>query len=724
MSSGRGGGGIAAILYTLKKGREAGGILKMYRAMRTKNACKTCALGMGGKRGGMVNESGQFPEVCKKSLQAMDADMQGRITPEFFQQTSLDQMRSMTPRQLEMSGRLSTPLIAAPGDTHYRPISWDDALERVAEKLRETDPLESFFYFSGRSSNEAGFLLQLMARIYGTNHVNNCSYYCHQASGVGLSTVTGSGTATIVLEDLDQCDLLFLIGANPASNHPRLMRTIVDLRRRGGRVVVINPVREPALEKFRVPSDWRSLLFGSKTCDLYLQPKAGGDIHLLSGIAKHLIESDAVDQEFVDQFADGWSEFQAQIESSTWEEIVEGSGISREQISEVSGLYRASQKTVFAWAMGITHHSHGVGNVQMIGNLAIMRGMIGREGCGLLPLRGHSNVQGIGSMGVVPKLKKAVFDKVEAELGVELPTHKGLDTLGCMEAAEQGEMRTAICLGGNLYGSNPDAAYARRAMNQLDQVVYLSTTLNTGHAAGLAKETIILPVQARDEEKQVTTQESMYNFVRISDGGEQRIEGLRSEVEIIADLGSRLFDASLLDWQSLREHGEIRKAIAKIIPGYQEIEKAGETKKEFLVEGRTFHQPNFATDSGRAKMHAVPLPPIESDDGFTLITVRSEGQFNTVVYDEDDRYRGQERRNVVLMNPDDMTKHGFKENQPVRVSSNTGAMPNQLVRSFDVARGSVVMYFPEANILIPRHADPKSKTPAFKSAPVRIEPQT
>ncbi|MCH7903034.1 MAG: FdhF/YdeP family oxidoreductase [Armatimonadetes bacterium] len=718
MRARRSGGGFAALSYSLKKARDAGGFLKMYRALRSRNACKTCALGMGGQKGGMVNERGQFPEVCKKSIQAMAADMQGRVPQEFFEEFDLEQLKRFSPRQLEAAGRLVEPMYAGPDDEHYRTISWDDALDKVADQLKKTEPKESFFYFSGRSSNEAGFLLQLVARLYGTNHVSNCSYYCHQASGVALSSVTGSGTATIVLEDLAGCDLIFLIGANPASNHPRLMRTMVELRRRGGKVIVVNPLREVGLERFRVPSDVRSMLFGSKTCDLYVQPHAGGDIAFLAGVAKATIELGAESQEFVEQFAEDWEPFRDHVIALSWDEIVAAGGVDRETIEQVASIYAQSEKTVFCWAMGITHHEHGVGNVQMIANLAMTRGMLGRPNCGLLPLRGHSNVQGIGSMGVVPKMKKQVFERLQTHFGVSIPSWKGLDTLGSIAAAAEGKMRTAWCLGGNLYGSNPDAAFAHSALSKLDQIVYLSTALNTGHALGRGKETIILPVLARDEEQQSTTQESMFSFVRLSDGGPQRLRGPRSEVSVIADVAERVFgNTTPVDWTSLRQHGKIRAAIAAIIPGYEKIASIDKTKKEFQIEGRTFHEPRFPTESGRAKFHVVPLP--SAPDGLRMITVRSEGQFNTVVYEEEDAYRGQKRRDVVMMHPSDIAQLGFSVGQLAEVSSEIGSM-TATVREIDVRPGTVVMYYPEANAIIPRRADPASRTPAFKSTPVSI----
>ncbi len=304
------GGGWPAVWYTWRKARQAGGILKLWRAMRSKNACKTCALGMGGQRGGMVNELGHFPEVCKKSLQAMVADMQGAIRTDFWQQYSPRELQQLSPRELEACGRLVEPVVYTAETGRYMPITWHDALDRIVAKLRAITPDETFWYFSGRSSNEAGFLLQLFARLYGTNNVNNCSYYCHQASGVGLASVTGSGTATIELEDLEHADLVFLIGGNPASNHPRLIRTLMQVRRRGGEVIVINPIVETGLVRFNVPSDVRSLLFGTKIASCYVQPHIGGDLALLTGVAKCIVEYKAHDESFLNDHCQGWPELE------------------------------------------------------------------------------------------------------------------------------------------------------------------------------------------------------------------------------------------------------------------------------------------------------------------------------------------------------------------------------------------------------------------------------
>jgi anaerobic selenocysteine-containing dehydrogenase len=340
-----------------------------------------------------------------------------------------------------------------------------------------------------------------------------------------------------------------------------------------------------------------------------------------------------------------------------------------------------------------------------------------------MPIRGHSNVQGIGSMGVTPKLKDEVYQRLVQELGVKLPTTEGLDTLGCMVAAEERRLKVGVCLGGNLYGSNPDAKYAAQAISKLDLCVYLNTTLNTGHAHGLAKETVILPVLARDEEPYFTTQESMFNFVRLSDGGPSRLTGPRGEVHIIADLAERVLgNAGPVNWRAMNDTRNIRDKIATAIPGFQKIRQIDQSKAEFQIEGRTFHTPEFPTPSGKAILHCHTLPPLKSAAGqLRLMTVRSEGQFNTVVYEVEDLYRGQERRDVILMHPEDMRTLGLSENQRVRVFNEIGTLSPILVRTFpEIKAGNVLMYYPEANELVPRSIDPKSKTPAFKNILVSI----
>jgi molybdopterin-dependent oxidoreductase alpha subunit len=637
-------------------------------------------------------------------------------------------MSRWTPRQLEASGRLIQPVLYEEGSSHYRTITWSDAFDRIANKLKSIVPDETFWYFSGRSSNEAGFLLQLFARVFGTNNVNNCSYYCHQASGVGLQSSLGTGTATVVLEDLDRCDTVYIIGGNPPSNHPRLMTSLMHLRRRGGSVVVINPMKELGLIRFKVPSDPISMLFGTKIATDYIQPHIGGDLALLTGIAKAVVEFNLHDADFLQKHCNDADAYLETLRKTTWGEIVAKSGVDRGTMEGLARQYGSSQGAVFSWTMGITHHTHGVQNVQAIANLALLRGMIGRPGAGMMPIRGHSNIQGIGSVGVTPKLKDEIFNNLTQKFGVALPTTPGKDTLACIESAHRGTCKFAFCLGGNLYGSNPDSQFAAEALSSLDMLVMLNTTLNTGHSNGLAKTTIILPVLARDEEPEPTTQESMFNYVRLSDGGPRRLPGPRSEVHVIAQIARRVLgNNAAIDWEQMEQTNTIRNWIAKVVPGYEEIDTIAENKKEFQVGGRTFHQAHFKTSNGRANLIAHELPTLSplATNQVRLMTVRSEGQFNTVVYEDYDLYRHQERRDVILLNPIDMDRMGLRNDAFVTVTSAAGAMSRILARSFEEIReGNAMMYYPEANVLVPRVVDPLSRTPLFKNVIVSIYPET
>ncbi len=718
----RSGGGLAALAYTLRKGREAGGVISLYRRLRSNNACKTCALGMGGQSGGMVNEAGHFPEVCKKSIQAQAGDMARTISERFFARTPIAEMAAASAAEFERLGRLAFPVIAEEGDTHFRRISWDEALQRTVEALRDASPDQTFFYASGRSSNEAAYLLQLIARAYGTNNVHNCSYYCHAASGVALGKVYGSGTSSVVLDDLDRADLALVIGANPASNHPRLITKLINLRRRGGRVMVINPLRELGLEKFRVPSDWRSMLLGSKISDLYLQPHVGGDVALLKGILKALAEIDAVDTSFVSACTEGWEEVEKDLSASQWPELEAASGVTRAEMADAARMLASAERGISMWAMGLTHHVHGVDNVLALANLSLARGWLGNAGAGLLPIRGHSNVQGVGSCGVSPKLKAAFAEKMEEAYGFRMPTGEGQDTYSSMTAAHEGAIRACILLGGNLFASNPDRLWASNALRRIGMSCSITTKLNEGHVHGRGRTAVILPALARDEEAQATTQESMFNFVRLSDGGTPAVRGeMRSEVDIISSIAEGVLPSRVFDWSSLRSHSKLREEISKVVPGYAalgSIEDGG----EFQIDGRTFHEPRFSTDHGRAVFHVTPLPDFDPAEGeFRLMTLRSEGQFNTVVYEEEDLYRGNSRRDVVMMSEEDARSLGVGEGDRVVVESETGSMV-AVAAIAQIRPGSIAMYYPEANAIVPRRLDERSKTPAFKSICVKVRP--
>jgi molybdopterin-dependent oxidoreductase alpha subunit len=721
------GGGLKKVLYTLNTVRRIG-VAKSAKALTGKNACKACGLGMGGQLGGMTNELGEFPSVCNKSVQAQSTDIQPGIPPEVFEHT-LDELRELSARELVHAGRLANPIYKAAGEQRFRELGWDTAMALAAERFSSVDPERAFFYSSGRSSNEAGFLLQLLARCWGTNNVNNCSYYCHQATSVGLSSTVGTGTSTVELADLGGADLIFVIGANPASNHPRFIHQLLACRERGGEVIVINPAREPGLVRFAVPKSTKSMLArGSEIASLYLQPRIGSDLAVFKALAKALLEVGGVDASFIGRHCQGWEAFRADIEAASWSVLLDACGLERSEIDDAARRYGASSATVFAWGMGMTHHRHGSENVEYIADLALLRGMVGRRHAGLLPLRGHSNVQGIGTIGVKPVLGSEVIGRLEQELGVSMPASPGLDTLAALEAAHDGAINAACLMGGNLYAATPNSAWAAAALDRIPFKLYLTTTLNQGHLRGVDNsEALVLPVTARDEEPQPTTQESMFNYVRLSDGGITRLPNVRSEVAILAELGARLLPGHAVDFSAYGDHERIRQTIARTVPGMQALADIAVARREFHVSGRTLHTPAFRTADGRAHFRVRPLPSASKASGnepaypFMLATVRSEGQFNSIIYEETDGYRYDAERRAVLLCPDDMRALGLEPGCRVDVHSAEGVLKNAIARPFDLPPGNALAYYPEANCLTSLERDPRSRTPGFKSVRVRLE---
>lgn len=719
------GGGPKKVLYTLNAVRRIG-LKNSAKALSSKNTCKACGLGMGGQQGGMTNELGEFPSVCNKSVQAQSTDIQPPIPNEVFQH-SIEELKELSPKELEHIGRLGQPIFKAKDSEHYKTVDWDWALNYAIDRFKQSNPNRSFFYASGRSSNEAGFLLQLLARLYGTNNVTNCSFYCHQATSVGLGSTIGTGTSTIELEDLAHCDTIFIVGANPASNHPRLIHQLKNCRDRGGNVIIINPAKEPGLVKFSVPKSPVSMITGgTEIASLYLQPNIGGDIALFKGIAKQLIQNNQTAPEFISKHCDNYETFKEDITETSWEEIETNSGIDRAQIKEVADMYGQAKKAVFAWGMGMTHHQFGSANVEYLSNLAMLRGMVGTPHAGLLPLRGHSNVQGIGTIGVKPVLSQEVFSKLEENLKIELPTKAGLDTLASLEHAHRGEIDNACIVGGNLYSATPDSKWAAQALGNIAFKLFLTTTLNQGHLYGIENDVLVLPVCARDEESQPTTQESMFNYVRLSDGGIERLNNVRSEVSILSSLGQGLIDHALPDdspfsFQEFQAHDKIRAAIANTVPGMEDLQDIDIAKKEFYVRKRIMHEPTFNTANNRAHFQVHPIPQAKVKGfPFLLASIRSEGQFNSIIYEEHDTYRHNAGRDCILMSKQDMTELSLNNGDRISVSSSAGTLNNRKAFSFDLKPGNVLAYYPEANVLCERKVDARSFTPNFKSVPVKI----
>ncbi len=713
--------------------------LRLWQTLNHKSACLSCAWGTGGQNGGFRDELGEPLQRCLKSVEAIGAELQPAVPAEVFAGRSLAELQQLTSAECDQLGRLDRPLIRRAGSDHYEPIGWKEVHALTAEAFRRPAPERVASYSSGRSSNEAAYLLQLLLRALGSNNLADCSDLCHAPSSIGLSRVFGSGTSMVNLESLQHADGVVLVGSNAPANHPRLMNELIRLRERGGTVIVINPVLEAGLLKFGSPAfPIRSMLGGgSEIASLFLQPIPGSDTAVFLGLQKALLERDAIALDFVKAHADGWQALIEQIETTSWEAITGCCGLSREELEHTAARLAACKAVVFAWAMGITHHANGTANVQAIANTAVLTGNVARPGAGTMPIRGHSNVQGFGSMGVTVNLREPMRLALEQQLGRPLSPTRGYNTRALIEAAAAGAVDSLLCLGGNLYGANPDSRQAQAALGRIDTITYLATKPNTGHFHGLAaRQTLLLPVFNRFETPHRTTVESGNNWVWLNEPGSTHLASgqLISEVEFLAELAHRLHGNEPIDWRRLQDPVYVRELIARTVPGYAAIAEIDASKKEFEVAGRVFQGPRFATATGRAQLAVTPLPELGLPDAdhfgglaageqglvLNLITARSYGQHNTVVYKQGDSYRGMPHRQTILVNPGDLAACGLRAHQRVTVQGEVGQLDGIELIPGSVRRGAALMFYPEANVLMRAVSDPESGTPAFKRVPVLL----
>lgn len=732
------GGGLPVIQYWIDQTLSPQGV-RLWQTLNHKSACLSCAWGTGGQKGGFQNEAGESLQRCAKSVEAIASELQEPLKPDFFANYALTDLQKLTSQQCDRLGRLSYPVLLKAGSTHYQRISWQEVYQ-IATSAFSKNPERIASYSSGRSSNEAAFLLQLMMRALGSNHLADCSDLCHVPSTIGLKQVFGSGTSMVSLESLKYSDCIVLIGSNAPANHPRLMNEIIKLREKGGKVIIINPQIEVGLLKFASPAfPIKSLLKGgSPISTIYLQLEPGSDTALLIGIQKSLIEQNLVKFDYLKSYTENWQEIINYAQQSSWETIINTCGLSQEEIEEAAYLIGTSNNVVFGWAMGITQQLNGVDNVKAIANTALMTGNAGKLGAGTMPIRGHSNVQGFGSMGVTVNLRDDIRKALEKILGKSLEKKVGYNARKLMEASEKGEIDTLFCLGGNYYAANPDLQQAQRALGQIETIFYVATKPNLGHFHGLAKEnTLILPVYARFENPHRTTTESGNNFVRLNEAGSSHISKVEgdviSEIELISQIADHCLGKSQINWLKLQDTTYIRQLIAQTIPGYEKLAKIDQTNEEFTIEGRIFTEPKFPTTSGKAQMLITPIPNLtrpelasfnipSNSKSLVLIlgTGRSYGQHNTVVYREADYYRNMPHRYCILMNPCDLKKAGFEEHQKVTVKGDQAQLNNIEIIAGNVKEGSAFMFYPEANILFSGNVDPDSGIPAYKRVPICV----
>ncbi|MBD1211426.1 MAG: FdhF/YdeP family oxidoreductase [Dolichospermum circinale Clear-D4] len=737
-SNSHAGGGLPVIQYWVEKTLSPQG-LQLWQTLNHKSTCLSCAWGTGGQKGGFVNEAGEYLQRCAKSVEAIAAELQPGIKPDFFQKYNISELQELTSQECDNLGRLSYPLILKSGSSHYQRISWEEVYQ-IAKPAFSLTPATIASYSSGRSSNEAAYLLQLLMRSLGSNNLADCSDLCHAPSTVGLKKVFGSGTSMVSLEALQHSDCVVLIGSNAPANHPRLMNELIKLRDRGGKVIIINPQIEIGLVKFASPAfPIKSLLTGgSDISSLYLQPIPGSDVALFLGLQKSLIAQNLIKIEYLKSSTQNWQQILDYASNISWDDITKTCGLSHEEITATAYIIGKSERVVFAWAMGITQQANGVDNVLSIANTALITGNAGKIGAGTMPIRGHSNVQGFGSMGVTVNLREEIKQALSQLLGKPLNETPGYHTRDLIAAAESGKINTLFCLGGNLYAANPDLSQAKRALSQIETIFYVATKPNLGHFHGLGKQqTLILPVFNRFENPHRTTTESGNNFVRLNDAGKSHLQpdnsDLISEVELITEIAHRLHDEHPINWRKLQDTVYVRELIAKTIPGYEKIGQIDQTQAEFTIAGRIFDEPKFPTFDGKAQMFITPLPQLtlpdksafgveENQSGIVLIlgTGRGYGQHNTVVYRSADKYRNMPHRHCILMNSLDIKKAGFQEHQRVTVKGSGGELENIEIICGAIREGVAFMFYPEANVLLTAEIDPESGTPAYKRVPVFV----
>jgi molybdopterin-dependent oxidoreductase alpha subunit len=669
-------------------------------------------------------------EFCENGAKAIAEEAtEKRIGAEFFARHSVAELATWSDRALGQAGRLTEPLALRPGATHYTKIAWAEALSLLADTLNALEsPDHAAFYTSGRTSNEAAFLYQLFVRKFGTNNLPDCSNMCHESSGAALMETIGVGKGTVTLEEIeDSADAIFLFGQNPGTNHPRMLTSLQKAVRRGAKIVAINPLPEAGLLGFSHPQEIEGAL-GKATplASLFLPVTINGDLALLKGLMKVILEAGAEDREFIEALTYGFDELRADIESTPWDEIVAGSGLSEKQIRQAGQIAIESRATICCWAMGLTQHENAVGTIQQVVNFLLLRGMIGKPGAGVCPVRGHSNVQGDRTMGIWEKMPESFLSALGAEFEFAPPRHEGFDTVQTIQAMQQGKVRVFLAMGGNFLSASPDTDATAHALRQTTLTAHISTKLNRSHLVH-GTQALILPCLGRTEldRQQFVTVENSMGVVHASRGGlAPASPELLSEVAIVC----RLARATLgEDWSAFESsYDAIRERIARVVPGFEDFNRRVRRPGGFYLPNAAKER-QFHTPTGRANftVHSLPVWDLP-DDCLLLMTIRSHDQYNTTIYGNDDRYRGiHDGRRVVFLNAGDLKKRGLKTGDHVDLVSvyedGERVAPRFLVVAYPIPPRCAAAYFPEANVLVPLHKTArKSGTPISKSIVIRL----
>jgi molybdopterin-dependent oxidoreductase alpha subunit len=680
-------------------------------------------------------------EFCENGAKAVAWEAtRKRVDAAFFAAHPVAFLRQQSDHWLEANGRLTEPMYLAPGGTHYEPISWNDALRLIADRLRALpDPNRALFYTSGRASNEAAFVYQLMARRFGTNNLPDCSNMCHESSGAALTQTIGIGKGTVTLEDLsDHAGLIVVVGQNPGTNHPRMLAALEEAKQRGAKIVAVNPLPEAGLMRFKNPQKARGLAgHGTKLADRFLRVRVNGDLALFAGVNKVLVERDAVDRAFIDEYTDGFDAAAAAWQALDWAAVEDLSGLSRSRIEEFADDVIAADSVIVCWAMGLTQHRNAVETIREVMNFLLLRGNIGRPGAGPCPVRGHSNVQGDRTMGIWEKMPDAFLDRLRDEFGFEPPRAHGWDVVDSIRAMRDGKAEVFIGLGGNFAAATPDSDVTAAALARCALTVHISTKLNRSHVL-TGREALILPCLGRVErdvqasgEQRVTVEDSM-SVVHASAGRlAPASRQLRSEVAIITGLAAELFGDDL-GWTAMgADYSVIRRHIANVVDGCADYDARASRPGGFTMPRPPHDSRTFKTPTGRARFTVNAVSAVAVPPGHLLLqTLRSHDQFNTTVYGLNDRYRGVHGgRRVVFVSGEDLAAYGLTDGDVVDLvsvwSDGERRAPGFRVVEYPTPAGCAAAYFPEANVLVPLDSTAEvSNTPASKSVIIRLEQAT
>ncbi|WP_042365164.1 FdhF/YdeP family oxidoreductase [Streptacidiphilus neutrinimicus] len=685
-------------------------------------------------------------EFCENGAKAVaeEATLR-RVGPEFFAEHSVAELAERSGYWLGQQGRLTTPMLLDEGATHYTPLSWDDALQLVADELKAMDdPNQAVFYTSGRTSNEAAFAYQLFARQLGTNNLPDCSNMCHESSGSALVETLGVGKGSVHLKDLYQADLIIVAGQNPGTNHPRMLSALERAKRAGATIVSVNPLPEAGLERFKNPQNARGLVgLGTKLTDLFLQIRLGGDLALFRALNLLLLEAEekapgtVLDRAFIEEHCAGFEEFAAEAKQTDWADVHAATGLPDSQILELSQLVLRSEKIIVCWAMGLTQHRHSVPTIREVVNFLLLRGNVGKAGAGVCPVRGHSNVQGDRTMGIFERPAAAFLDSLGREFRFDPPREHGLDVVDSIRGMRDGKVRVFFAMGGNFVAASPDTDVTEAAMRNCRLTVHVSTKLNRSHVVTGARA-LILPTLGRTDldrqasgPQEVTVEDSM-GMVHASRGAlKPPAADVLSEVAIVCKLARRtLGPKNTVPWEDFNaSYSNIRDRIARVIPGFEDYNAKIKAPGGFALPHGPRDKRAFPTATGKANFTVNAMTAPEVPEGRLLLqTLRSHDQYNTTVYGLDDRYRGiTGGRRVILLNPEDAAALGLAEGDYVDLVGEwrDGAerrAPHFRVVLYPTTRGCAAAYYPETNVLVPLDSTAEtSNTPTSKSVVIRLE---